>query len=61
MELHFICGLGFVRRLGEIGSVSPPREWTLQKALEWVLFDVYADTTQVALDRMRLDLLGSDE
>lgn len=61
IELKMICGMGFIRRLDAISSVGPPPEWTLQRALTWVLFDIHADTVQVALDRMRLDLLGVDE
>jgi uncharacterized protein YerC len=61
IEVKLICGLGFIRRLDEIGSVGPPPEWTLQRSLRWVLFDIHADTVQVALDRLRLDLLGVDE
>jgi hypothetical protein len=60
IDLMVICGLGFIRRLDAIGSVGPPAEWTLQRSLTWVLFDVFADTVQVALDHMRLDLLGVD-
>jgi hypothetical protein len=60
-QIKFICALGLVRHLGDVPSMTPPAEWTREKALRWLLFDVHADTIQVALDNMRHDLLGGKE
>ncbi len=60
-EIQFICAIGFVRRLSELPNPSLPPEWPLPKLLQWLLFDVHADTVQVALDSMRTDLLGGRE
>jgi hypothetical protein len=60
-QIKFICALGLVRHLDDVPSMTPPAEWTREKALRWLLFDVHADTIQVALDNMRHDLLGGKE
>ena len=41
----------------EPGSVQIHPATTAQKLLEWLLYDLYADTTQDGLDGMRNDLL----
>jgi hypothetical protein len=56
--IKLICAIGLVRQLAEIPSMTLPAEWSADQALRWLLFDVHADTVQVALDNMRHDLLG---
>jgi hypothetical protein len=57
-EIQLICAIGLIRRLAELSSVKSPKGWSRERALRWLLFDVHADTVQVALDNMRMDLLG---
>jgi len=57
-EIKLICAIGLVRHLAAIPSMAVPAEWSVEQALRWLLFDVHADTVQVALDDMRHDLLG---
>lgn len=57
-QIRFEAARGFAERLSLLPNCEIPREWTLQKLWAWLLFDVHADTVQVALDCMRQDLLG---
>lgn len=57
LELQFYAAAHFARHLGRLGGVCIPDGWKRGDFLKWLLRDVHADTTQVALDGMRSDLL----
>ena len=56
--IKFICATTLTMHLADTGTMTLPADWTREQALRWLLFDVQADTIQVALDNMRHDLLG---
>lgn len=57
LEMRFYAAAHFARHLSRLGGVCIPPGWTRYDFLSWLLCDVHADTTQVALDGMRSDLL----
>ena len=59
--IKFLCAAALASHLADIGTMTLPVDWTCEQALRWLLFDVQADTIQVALDNMRHDLLGGKE
>jgi hypothetical protein len=60
-QMHLTCALGLIRHLRNLPSFSSPPDWPHEEIYRWLLFTVYADTMQIALDTMRADLLGATE
>lgn len=59
--IHFECARGLARRLPALLGGQTLPGCPLPFLLRWLLLDSYADTTQVALDCMRTDILGGKE
>lgn len=61
IRVKFLCTLGYVKNMGSLPGVDTPHGWTIRDILEWLLLYLAEDTTQVALDHMRMDILGVQE